>query len=250
MPKPTTRQVVLAGVAVVAAATLATSADSLYDLGSRCDMGQWFSAALPIALDDGGGIASLAWLTENGPARKWGRTTAILALVGSLVGNGIDHAMIAGLIPKTLGLVLIVSAVIPAMLYASIHIAALMLRPDHGAGDATSDAGDTSDPAKQAPVDEPANAGDEPAETPATVIEHVSALVTPPAKVLTLAKPPETDLEKARRLLREGVGSPTLETELRITEYAAKQLKKKTPGEVDADLIAVLQARFEERRQA
>lgn len=129
MRRPSTRELVLAGAGLVGAATAATSAVSLYGIAVKCGIPEPWAAANPIALDAGAGVAALAWITEQGERRRWGRLAAIGALVASLAENGIDHAITSNLLEVNLWLVLAVSGCIPAMLFACVHLAALMARP-------------------------------------------------------------------------------------------------------------------------
>ncbi|MCW2905131.1 MAG: hypothetical protein JWO67_7396 [Streptosporangiaceae bacterium] len=124
----TTRHLVLAGSTFVALATIVTSSVSLYSLAVLCGIPEPLSAALPIALDAGAAVTALVWITEKGELRKWGRAVTIAALVASVAGNAIQHAITSGLLRVELPLVLIVGASIPAMLWATIHITALMAR--------------------------------------------------------------------------------------------------------------------------
>lgn len=128
MTKISTRELVLAGAGLVGVSTAATSAVSLYELAVQCGIPEPLSAALPIALDAGAAVAALAWITEEGERRAWARGIAIAALVASLVGNGLQHAIASHLLPVTLWLVLVVGACIPAMLWAVVHLSALMMR--------------------------------------------------------------------------------------------------------------------------
>lgn len=126
--RPTTRHLVLAGSGLVGASTAATSAVSLYDLAVLCGIPEPLSAALPIALDAGAAVAALVWITERGELRAWGRGVALAALVATLTGNGVSHAVASGLVAVTLPLVLVVGSCIPAMLFACVHLAALMAK--------------------------------------------------------------------------------------------------------------------------
>jgi hypothetical protein len=124
-----TRGVVFGGAGLVGAAAATTSALSLYELAKACGIPEPYSAALPIALDAGAAVASLAWITETGAVRTWARAIAVAALVGTVAGNGVQHAITAGLLPVSLLLVLLVGASIPAMLFAVVHLAALLMKP-------------------------------------------------------------------------------------------------------------------------
>lgn len=124
----TTRRVVLTGAALVGVSTAATSAVSLFELAVLCGIPSPLAAALPIALDAGAGVAALVWITERGELRAWGRGVAIVALAATVAGNGLAHAITAGVLPVTLPLILTVGACIPAMLFACVHLVALMTR--------------------------------------------------------------------------------------------------------------------------
>lgn len=129
---PSIRTVVLGGAALVGVSTATTSAISLYTLAWQCGIPEPFSAALPIALDAGAAVAALAWITEQGELRRWARGIAIAALLATLVFNGIQHAITSHLITVELPLVLLVGASIPGMLFACVHLSALMARPTAG----------------------------------------------------------------------------------------------------------------------
>jgi hypothetical protein len=126
---PGTRQLVLGGAGGVGPSTAAVSAVSLYELAQACGIPGPLAAALPIALDAGAAVAALVWVTERGGLRRWGRGIALAALGATLAGNGAAHAITAGYLTVTLPLVLAVGACIPAMLFATVHLAALMTQP-------------------------------------------------------------------------------------------------------------------------
>lgn len=151
-----TRVVVFAGAGVVGAAATATSAVSLYQLAQTCGIPGYFAAALPIALDVGAGVASLAWITETGAVRTWSRGIAVAALAGTVAGNGIQHAITQGLLSVTLPLVLTVGASIPAMLWAIIHLGALLVQPERKARRAAEPAAKSVGVKTPSPVTTPA----------------------------------------------------------------------------------------------
>lgn len=124
-----TRHLVLGGAGIVGVATAATSAYSLFKLAQLCGIPGPLAAALPIALDASAAVAALVWITEKNDLRRWGRAIAIAALGGSLAGNGVQHALTAGLLPLSLPLVLAVGATIPASLWATVHLAAMTVQP-------------------------------------------------------------------------------------------------------------------------
>lgn len=120
------RHVVLVGAGFVGAAAAATSAVSLYDLARNCGIPPYLAAALPIALDAGAAVGALAWISQKDAPRAWGRWVAVAGLLATIAGNAVEHALTIGLMQVTLWLVLFVGAAIPAMLWAVVHLAALM----------------------------------------------------------------------------------------------------------------------------
>ena len=124
MNRPAVRWVVLTGAGLVGLATATTSAVTLYRLAQSVHIPG--PASLPIALDVGAAVAAVAWITQTGPPRAWGRAIAIGALAGTLACNGVQHAIAAGLLQVELPLVLAVGSAIPAMLWCVAHLAALM----------------------------------------------------------------------------------------------------------------------------
>jgi hypothetical protein len=152
---PTTRHLVLIGAILVGVSTAATSAVSLYSLAMACGIPRILAAALPIALDAGAAVATLLWITERNEVRAWGRGIAVTALVGTLAGNGLAHAVDKQVIHVGLPLILIVGACIPAMLGSTVHLAALMARTGDPAPDVAIPAAKV-EPAPAPRIDRPA----------------------------------------------------------------------------------------------
>lgn len=174
------RHVVMAGAGLVGLATAATSAVSLYGLAVMCGIPELLAAALPIALDAGAAVAALIWVTEQGALRKWGRAVALVALVATLAGNGVAHIYtIEGGRPP-IEVVLAVGACIPAMLFAVIHLAALVAR----------------EPTRSAALHQPPAA----AEAAAAAAPEVSAAETSS----TPASPPRPGKPAVRRSRKPG----------------------------------------------
>jgi hypothetical protein len=123
-----TRRVVLGGAAVVGVSTAATSAVSLYGLARLCGIPEYLAAALPIALDAGAAVAALVWVTEQGALRKWGCGVALAGLIATLGGNAASHIYTEHDKPP-MWLILCVGASIPAMLFAVVHLSAMLIRP-------------------------------------------------------------------------------------------------------------------------
>jgi hypothetical protein len=176
---PTTRHLVLIGAILVGVSTAATSAVSLYSLAMACGIPRILAAALPIALDAGAAVATLLWITERNEVRAWGRGIAVTALVGTLAGNGLAHAVDKQAIHVGLPLILIVGACIPAMLGSTVHLAALMAR--------TGDPAPTAVPAVPAvptaqKVDQPAPPERPDERVPAGKISPPGSTTKPPAR--------------------------------------------------------------------
>lgn len=129
MRAPTIRECTLAGAGIVGAVCAAVSSVLLYRLAVSCSFDWWLAPSLPIALDVGGTVGALAWIGGQDQVRRWGRALALGALLGSLVGNGLQHAIEARMIAPGLPLILAVGAAIPVVLWAVVHLAALMSRP-------------------------------------------------------------------------------------------------------------------------
>lgn len=124
------RAIIFGGAGLVGAATAATSAVSLYQLAEVCGIPWVLPAALPIAMDVGAAVGAIAWITQSGQIRAWGRGIAIAALIGTLAGNAVQHAIASNLLHVDLGLVLAVGASFPATLWAVFHLTALMTQRD------------------------------------------------------------------------------------------------------------------------
>jgi hypothetical protein len=165
------RAIIFSGAGLVGAATAATSAVSLYQLAEVCGIPWVLPAALPIAMDVGAAVGAIAWITQSGAIRAWGRGIAIAALIGTLAGNAVQHAIASGLLAVDLGLVLSVGASFPATLWAVFHLTALMTQRDRKKkADAT--------PKQRAPRTVTPNPSREPA-TNEDAAETTSELKTP-----------------------------------------------------------------------
>ncbi len=123
------RNVVVAGAGLVGVAATITSAVTLFSLGEACGISAPFAAALPIVLDVGAAVGSFAWINDTGSVRKWGRGIAIGALICTVAGNSIEHAIEAHKFNVGLPLVLLVGICVPGMLWLMVHLAALVFRP-------------------------------------------------------------------------------------------------------------------------
>lgn len=187
----------LLGVVATAAAVLSFAA--LRDLARVCGFTPALAWLLPVVVDAGAAAGSLVWLggTAREPARRFARALALTLLTLSVAANALGHGLAAFALAPAWWVVVIVSAVAPAVLGAVVHLAVLVGRP---------------------------------ASTP-----RPSASATAGDQALEL--PPVAGDVRARELIAAGVGRRRLARELEITEYEARQLlvdaRRATPTPTD-----------------
>jgi hypothetical protein len=114
---------------VVAACAAVLSFEALRDLALLCGFVHRSAPLLPLVIDAGAAAGTLAWLTQDGPARSFGRKLALVLLGTSVAGNAIGHALVAFSDSPPLILVVAVSGVAPAVLGAVVHLAVVALKP-------------------------------------------------------------------------------------------------------------------------
>lgn len=184
----TARTVLFGLLLIVATAAAVLSFAALRDLALVCGFSARLAWLLPVVIDAGAAAGSLVWLGgwAAGSARRFARLLALALLGLSVAANALGHGLSAyGLAPPW-WVVVVVSAVAPAVLGAVVHLAVLVGRPQ--------------------PVVE-----DVPDEEP--LDEHdwwESAL-------------PVAD-DRATELITAGVGRRRLSRELGVSEYQARQL--------------------------
>lgn len=110
------------GTAAVAAVVLTVSAVRLVALAELCHIDSTLSWTLPVALDVGGGVATIIWTKNGGNAAKWGMYIALLSLAESLAGNVLSDLIQANLLAVTPQLIIGVGAVYPITLFLMIHL--------------------------------------------------------------------------------------------------------------------------------
>ncbi|WP_160148951.1 DUF2637 domain-containing protein [Amycolatopsis alkalitolerans] len=122
-------------LALVAFAAAALSFDTLLDLVRRSGTAGWLAPLFPVCLDAAGIGATQLWLSPamSTRTRRSARTLALAMIFLSIVGNSLDHALVAyGWRPSWLVLVA-VAAVPPAVLGAVVHLAVLATGDDRAA---------------------------------------------------------------------------------------------------------------------
>ncbi|WP_337826254.1 DUF2637 domain-containing protein [Pseudonocardia sp. UM4_GMWB1] len=218
----------LLGLVAVAAAVLSFAA--LRDLAEACGFAPELAWLLPVVIDAGAAAGSVVWLGARVPdgARRFARALALLLLAASVAANALGHGLAAYRLQPAWWVVVLVSAVAPAVLGAVVHLAVLASRagaaPAHDG--APPDQGERVDEHDPVPADvEPdspdvADLRDE-AEAP-DWWEHAD-----PVPALPVEQPPaaaEPDDDRAARLIADGAGRRRLARELDITEHAAREL--------------------------
>jgi Protein of unknown function (DUF2637) len=194
-----TRTVTWAGLAVVGLAAATLSFASLRQLALAVTIPSPLAPLLPIAVDAGAAVSTAVWLTPRTPvdASRWARGMTWSLLVATVVGNAAQQGLRAHQLVPAWWVAVLVGAVPPAVVGAIVHLAVLVGR---GVGRVDLDA-------RVAPVN-----------------AHVPAIgdETHPADPATVAV---NDLEsRARQLVADGAGRPTLRRELGVTDHQAKKL--------------------------
>ncbi len=213
---------------VVAAAAAVLSFAALRDLALVCGFAPWLAWLLPVVVDAGAAAGSLVWLGgwSADSARRFARALALALLGLSVAANALGHGLAAFDIAPAWWVVVVVSAVAPAVLGAVVHLAVLVGRPD---------------PVAPAIGDDPVLwMRDEVAEL------HTAAIGAAVAagrldehgvsRFWDHAGPAETSTprgERAAELIAEGAGRRRLARELGVSEYEARQLIDRTRTTTD-----------------
>lgn len=202
---------------VVAAAAAVLSFAALRDLALICGFAPWLAWLLPVVVDAGAAAGSLVWLGgwSGDSARRFARALALALLGLSVAANALGHGLAAFGIAPAWWVVVVVSAIAPAVLGAVVHLAVLVGR--HGTDADT-------DPSDEEPEFEATtwHAEVEAAERNGQLDEH--GLSRQWAHSVPVA--PRRDL--ATELIADGAGRRRLARELGISEYEARQLLDRT----------------------
>lgn len=127
-------RVVLFGLlGVVAAAAAILSFAALRDLALLCGFSPQLAWLLPVVVDAGAAAGSLVWLGgwAARAARRFARALALALLGSSVAANALGHGLAAFALAPPWWVVVIVSAVAPAVLGAVVHLAVLVGRTDN-----------------------------------------------------------------------------------------------------------------------
>lgn len=119
-------------LAVVAGAAAVLSFAALRDLALVCGFARQLAWLLPVVVDAGAAAGSLVWLggRTGRSARTFARSLALALLTLSVAANALGHGLAAFALAPAWWVVVIVSAVAPAVLGAVVHLAVLVGRID------------------------------------------------------------------------------------------------------------------------
>jgi hypothetical protein len=131
------RTVLYALLLLVAAAAAVLSFAALRDLALLCGFSPTLAWLLPVVVDAGAASGSLVWLGgwAARPARRFARSLALALLGLSVAANALGHGLAAFALAPAWWVVVIVSAVAPAVLGAVVHLAVLVGRPESPAAE-------------------------------------------------------------------------------------------------------------------
>ncbi|MDQ4118427.1 MAG: DUF2637 domain-containing protein [Actinomycetota bacterium] len=117
---------------MVASAAAVLSFAALRDLARVCGFTPALAWLLPVVVDAGAAAGSLVWLggTAPGSARRFARALALTLLTLSVAANALGHGLAAFALAPAWWVVVIVSAIAPAVLGAVVHLAVLVGRPN------------------------------------------------------------------------------------------------------------------------
>lgn len=234
----TARTVLYGLLLVVAGAAAVLSFAALRDLALVCGFAPWLAWLLPVVVDAGAAAGSLVWLGgwSAESARRFARALALALLGLSVAANALGHGLAAFDLDPEWWVVVIVSAVAPAVLGAVVHLAVLVGRPHEIEPDA---------PALRV-HDDPADVGPADAEL---LDEHGLSRLWESAPLVQHGGEhrgehdgdpgPGQDGERDRvaALIAEGAGRRRLSRELEISEYEARRLLDRTRHTNDVHVL-------------
>lgn len=180
---------------------LALSASSTMSLATSAGVSPRAAPAAVAMLEIVSLTGTLLWvLVAN---RSLRRDAVLATLAASLV------SLVAGL--QAYGLF---GAVAPVALVGTVHLASRAWREDWSSASSPASAGDADKAAPPQPV------------TVQDYLDTQPNLEEPaPVRALTVARDPENEqLQRARELVKQGVGRPTLKRELGVTDHRARQI--------------------------
>lgn len=196
-------------LAVVAAAAAVLSFAALRDLALVCGFAAELAWLLPVVVDAGAGAGSLVWLggAVSLAARRFARALALGLLTLSVAANALGHGLEAFRLAPAWWVVVIVSAIAPAVLGAVVHLAVLVGRADQD---------DDEAPIAYSLTREAYEAD--------LLTEDGMSHLWDDAPPVVLDPNPDRAPDRAAALIAAGVGRRRLSRELDISEYEARRL--------------------------
>jgi hypothetical protein len=211
----TARTVLYGLLAIVATAAAVLSFAALRDLALVCGFAPQLAWLLPVVVDAGAAAGSLVWLGgwAASSARTFARALALCLLALSVAANALGHGLAAFGLAPAWWVVVIVSAVAPAVLGAVVHLAVLVGRPVET----------IIEDVDEEPIPYKLTAA---AYEAGTLDEHGLS------RLWDVAPPARSEGDRAAELIAQGVGRRRLSRELGVTEYEARQLlARKRPSD-------------------
>lgn len=206
------RKVLSVLLLVVAGAAAVLSFAALRDLALLCGFAPRLAWLLPVVVDAGAAAGSLVWLGgwSADPARRFARSLALALLGLSVAANALGHGLAAYGLASPWWVVVVVSAVAPAVLGAVVHLAVLVGRRHEPA------------PGLAADVDE-----DQALDVDGRDERGLSRMWddAPPVGL--------GGRDRAAELIAAGAGRRRLSRELEISEYEARQFLERTRTATD-----------------
>lgn len=135
-------------LSVVASAAAVLSFSALRDLALLCGFDRSLAWLLPLVVDCGAAVGCVVWLSSSSRGedlrrtsspredvlrpQRFARSLTWLLLASSVVGNALVHGLSAYHLQPAWWVVVAVSAIAPAVLGATVHLAVLVGRPGAG----------------------------------------------------------------------------------------------------------------------
>lgn len=199
----------LAMLAVLGAAAVLSFA-ALRDLAVQCGVEPALAWLLPVCVDAGAAVSTRVWLDGRAVhAERFARRMTWAMLAVTVAGNALHGGLVAAGMTPTWWTAVAVSAVPPAVVGATVHLAVLIGRQAHTK---------RSETVVAASVDTGRGAG---TRGPAPSSSRVQPGPTPDD--LLGSQEMATD-DRAAALIAEGAGRRRLARELEITEHAAREI--------------------------
>lgn len=245
-------------VAVLSAAAV-LSFDALRDLAVLCAVDPRLAPLLPVAIDAGAALSTRVWLDGRAAlAERFARRMTFAMLAVTVAGNALHSGLVASGLTPTWWTAVLVGAVPPAVVGATVHLAVLVGRQGdtdspqaavtaavgaaEGAGAPRTLLGTGSETARTLSGDStrkgphlastPAAAGPDPVTaadqgwelSPTPDGDQGYTTAGTPAPGSNQVQPGPTVDDRAAALIAEGAGRRRLARELGMTEYEARGL--------------------------